>query len=100
MPKENVHSVRLNIYINDPMIRRQVKTAAAKRDISVSEYCLHAITIQLIKDRERLPEEKPDLLKAAIERAHRFQAETFGGQVFSISSADLITEAREERNMR
>jgi len=30
MPKKNIRSVRLNIYINDPTIRRQVKTAPAK----------------------------------------------------------------------
>jgi hypothetical protein len=100
MPKKNIPSVRLNIYINDPTIRRQVKTAAAKQDISVSEYCLRAITVQLMKDGERLPKEEPNLLKAAIEKAHRFQAETFGGQVFSISSSDLIREAREDRNIR
>jgi hypothetical protein len=100
MPKKNIRSVRLNIYINDPNIRRQVKTAAAKQDSSVSEYCLRAITVQLMKDGEKPPKEEPNLLKGAIEKAHRFQAETFGGRLFSISSADLITEARENRNIR
>jgi len=99
MPKKKISPLRLNIYINDPSIRRQVKTAAAKQDISVSEYCLRAITLQLMKDRERPGKEAPDFLKAAIERAHRFQAETFGDRVFSISSADLIREARENRNV-
>jgi len=99
MPKEKVSPLRLNIYINDPTIRRQVKTAAAKQDISVSEYCLRAISLQLMKDGERPGKEGSDFLKAAIERAHRFQAETFGGRVFSISSADLIREARENRNV-
>ena len=100
MPTKNMRSVRLNIYINDPTIRRQVKTAAAKQDISVSEYCLRAITVQLMKDGEKPPKEESNLLKAAIEKAHRFQAETFGGRVFSISSADLIREARKNRNIR
>ncbi len=104
MPKKKISSVRLNIYVNDPAIRRQVKTAAAKQDISVSEYCLRAITVQLMKDGERPhkdggkpPEEEPNFLKPAVEKAHRFQAEAFGGRVFSISSADLIREAREDR---
>ena len=100
MPKKNARSVRLNIYINDPTIRRQVKTAAAKQDISVSEYCVRAITVQLMKDGEKPPEKEPNRLKSAIEKAHRFQADTFGGRVFSISSADLIREARENRNIR
>ncbi len=99
MPKKKISSLRLNIYINDPTIRRQVKTAAAKQDISVSEYCLRAITLQLIKDGERPRKEDSGFLKAAIEKAHRFQAETFGGRVFSISSADLIREARENRSV-
>jgi hypothetical protein len=99
MDKKKISPLRLNIYINDPTIRRQVKTAAAKQDISVSEYCLRAITLQLIKDGEKPPEEESNFLKAAVENAHRFQAETFGGRVFSISSADLIREAREDRNM-
>ncbi|MBW2339735.1 MAG: hypothetical protein JRF50_05195 [Deltaproteobacteria bacterium] len=100
MPKKNIRSVRLNIYINDPAIRRQVKTAAAQQDISVSEYCLRAIRVQLMKDGGKLPKEEPSLLKAAIEKAQRFQTETFGGRVFSISSADLIAEARENRNIQ
>jgi len=99
MPKKKISPLRLNIYVNDPTIRRQVKTAAAKQDISVSEYCLRAITVQLMRDGEKPPKEEPNLLKPAVEKAHRFQAETFGGRVFSISSADLIREAREDRNI-
>ena len=99
MPKEKISSLRLNIYVNDPTIRRQVKTVAAKQDISVSEYCLRAILVQLIKDGEKPPKEKLNFLKPAVEKAHRFQAESFGGRVFSVTSADLIREAREDRNI-
>lgn len=87
---------RLNIYLPDPAIRRQVKAAAAKRDLSLSEYCLQGITTQLIRDGERPPDGKDrHPLQAALAIARRFQAETFGGLVFSVSSADLIREARE-----
>jgi len=99
MHRKKTIPARLNIYVNDPAIRRHVKTAAAKRDISVSEYCLGAITLQLIKDGEMPRERKTDFHKAAIEKARRFQAETFGGRVFSVSSADLVKEARESRNV-
>jgi len=99
MSKKKSTPLRLNIYINDSTIRRQVKTAAAKQDITVSEYCLRAITLQLIKDGEKPHKGGPNSLKAAIEKAHRFQTETFGGQVFSISSADLIRVAREDRDL-
>lgn len=87
---------RLNIYLPDPVIRRQVKAAAAKRDLSVSEYCLRAITSQLIRDRELPPRGKGlHSLEAAIATARRFQAETFSGRVFAVSSAELIRDARE-----
>ncbi|GIW50694.1 MAG: hypothetical protein KatS3mg081_0049 [Gemmatimonadales bacterium] len=92
---------RLNIYLPDPAIRRQVKAAAAKQDLSASEYCLRAITRQLIRDGERPPhgKERPPL-ETAIAAARRFQAETFGGRVFTVSSAELIREAREGRMTR
>jgi len=98
MPNKKTNFIRLNIYINDPDIRRQVKRVAANQDISVSEYCVRAITRQLIKDGERSSEGKLNSLKSAVKKAHRFQAETFGERVFSVSSADLIRKARENRN--
>ncbi len=98
MSKKKNNSIRLNIYVHEPGIRRQVKTAAARQDISVSEYCLRAITNQLIKDEEKLPEKTASLLKTATEKARTFHAKTFGKQVFVVSSADLIKEARESRD--
>jgi hypothetical protein len=89
---------RLNIYLHDPTIRRQVKAAAAKRDLSISEYCLRAITAQLVTDGERSPSRNNGQLEATIRKARRFQDETFGDRVFAISSADLIREARERNN--
>jgi hypothetical protein len=55
-----------------------------------------ANTRQLIREGERLPEGKGRVpLETAIATARRFQAETFGGRVFAVSSAELIREARE-----
>jgi urease beta subunit len=99
MPEKKISPLRLNIYINDPAIRRQVKTAAAKQDISVSKNCLRAITLQLMNDGERPRNEESHSLKDAVEKARKFQAKAFGGRVFSISSADLIREARENGNI-
>jgi hypothetical protein len=89
--------VRLNIYIHDPDIRRQIKAVAAKRDISVSDYCLRAITNQLVKEEE-IGREEANPLKTGLEKARKFQTKTFGGKVFSVSSAELIRESRESRN--
>ena len=91
---------RLNIYVHDPLIRRRIKIAAAKKDISVSEYCLQAITDQLAKETEMGLKRNDFSLEAALGKAKRFQAKTFGGRSFRVSSADLIREARKERNAR
>jgi hypothetical protein len=92
------NTVRLNIYVHNPLIRRRIKTAAAQRDISVSEYCLQAITDQLVREAEIDLKRNDISLEGALERAKRFQAKTFGGRVFKVSSGDLIQEARNERN--
>jgi len=91
-------SVRLNIYLPDPAIRRQVKAAAARQDLSISDYCVRAIRLQIEHDQEsesaradRTP------LTVAVQRARRFQAKTFRGRTFTISSAELIRQARERR---
>ncbi len=89
---------RLNIYLPHPAFRSQVKTAAAKRDLSVSEYCLRAITSQLIRDGERPPRRLAhSALSAAVAAARRFQTKTFGGRVFAMESSELIREARKAR---
>jgi len=90
-------SMRLNIYVHEPGIRRQVKAAAARKDISVSEYCLRAITDHLIKDEEALREKEGSPLGTAAKKARTFHSKTFGKRVFVISSAELIREARENR---
>jgi hypothetical protein len=90
--------IRLNIYVHDPNIRRQIKEMTARKDISISEYCLRAIKSQLIKEQKAAHEEG-NVLKKAVKKAQRFQ-ETFGGKTFAISSADLIRETREDRNAK
>lgn len=97
MPKNKNSPVRLNIYIHDPGIRRQIKAMAARKDVSMSEYCLQAITKQLVEERE-MNGEGMSSLKTAVRKAYKFQTQTFRGKTFAVSSADLIREARENRN--
>jgi hypothetical protein len=88
--------VRLNIYLPEAALRREVKTAAASRDLSVSEYCLRAITAQLARDGDRRSSrEASGLTERAVRAARHFQAQTFRNRVFTVSSADLIRETRE-----
>ncbi len=89
--------VRLNIYVNDPAIRKQVKTAAAKHDLSVSDYCLQAIVSRLAEEDEIPLRGKGHPLARAVKKARRFQAKAFPGRVLSVSSAALIAQARKER---
>ena len=99
MSKRSVPPVRLNIYLPDVAIRRQVKAAAAKRDLSLSEYCVRAITAQLIRDGEGAAERvSPHSTAAAVAAARRFQAAAFKGKVFAVRSSELIREARRERS--
>jgi hypothetical protein len=91
---------RINIYVPDPAVRRLVKAAAAKRDLSVSDYCLQAITAQLVRDGEKgAVEAGATTARTAVARARRFQAQTFKGRQFQVSSASLIREGRPTRSV-
>jgi hypothetical protein len=90
---------RINIYVPDRAVRRQVKAAAAQRDLSISDYCLGAITAQLVRDGERgAVDSGATAAGAAVARARRFQAQTFKGRRFRVSSASLIRESRATRS--
>ena len=99
MPRNKNSPVRLNIYIHNPGIRRQIKAVAARKDISISEYCVQAITNQLRKEQEIPHEEGASALKNAVGKARRFHKKTFEGKVFTVSSTDLIRKAREDRDI-
>ncbi len=87
---------RINIYLEDPEIRRQVKTAAAKKDMSVSRYCMQAIMERI--DGEESGPGKQRALTKVVQNARRFQSRHFGSKIFSVSSADLIRDARKRRS--
>ena len=97
MPKRKSTLPRISVYLPDSTIRRQIKMAAAKEDLSVSEYCLKAITARVAQDGEKSSEAKVDHLQRAVSEARRFQSEKLRGRVFTTSSADLIRESREAR---
>ena len=44
---------RLSLYLEDDEFKRQVKVAAAKRGLAVTDYCAEAIEERLIRDGER-----------------------------------------------
>jgi hypothetical protein len=93
---------RLNIYVRDPDLRRRVKAAAARRDLSVSDYCLRAISAQLASDGEGRAgsARSGGGGSAPVSRARRFQRSTFKGRLFTVGSAELIAESRRRRGAR
>jgi hypothetical protein len=44
---------RLSLYLEDEGLKRQVKVAAAKRGMTVTDYCAEAIEARLIRSGER-----------------------------------------------
>ncbi len=91
---------RLNIYVPSKSLRRLVKAAAAKHDLSVSEYCVQAITDKLKGEGEAVWGEpaRSSPGQSAVSRARRFITSTFKGHQFAVSSADLIRDARSKRS--
>ncbi|CAN5673685.1 hypothetical protein BH23GEM3_BH23GEM3_14650 [soil metagenome] len=102
MQKKKPAAPRLNIYLPDPSVRRRIKAAATEQDISASEYCVRAILAHLEQEQQTVsPEqERAQRLRSAVEQARRFREATFQDQVFSVSSAELIREVRENEEVR
>jgi hypothetical protein len=69
---------------------------AAQKNVSVSEFCLQAITNQLVREQAMSNEGKSSL-KTALEKANKFRTKTFRGKTFAVSSVDLIREDRKDR---
>lgn len=90
--------VRLNIYIDDEEMRRQVKIAAARRDMTVTEYCKRAIAEQLRREAEvswakepQPPEASREEKLAIIQRMDEARRRT--GPI-GVSVTELIKEGR------
>ena len=43
--------VRVNIYLDDPVLKREIKVAAANQGVSLSAYCVDAIREKLSRAR-------------------------------------------------
>jgi hypothetical protein len=83
--------VRLNIYLPDQATRQQIKLLAAERNLTLSQFCLQAVQAQFPITDVRKQESR---LSQAVDRARKFQRQSFGERVFQVNSADLIRQAR------
>jgi hypothetical protein len=81
---------RLGLYLDDEVMRRQIKVAAAKRGMSTTAYCTQAIKERLIRDGE-INDKNDGNRKALLARMNRLRKEI--GSVGK-STAELIEEGR------
>jgi uncharacterized protein (DUF1778 family) len=86
---------RLSLYLRDDKFRRQIKVAAAKRGLSISDYCMKAIERQLMQDGELSVRDvfaaTEGYRASVIARMDRLREEI--GPV-DLSAAELIKEGR------
>ena len=98
MAKKKSSPVRLNIYVHDPDLRRQIKEMTARKEVSISDYCLRAIKTQLLQEQKTEHEEE-NVLKKAVKKAQLFQ-ETFGAEPlpFALRTLSVKPEKMEVPN--
>ena len=77
--------------------RERLNDAAARKGVSVAEYCRLAIDREMAEDEGG---DAPDALRPHfdIEGLIALQKEAFGDRVLPTDSAEMIREAREERD--
>ncbi len=77
-------------------VHERLQAAAARKGVSVGEYCRAAIYDALSKDEaeETAEPQKPHF---DIESLIALRKQTFGDRVLPTDSAEMIREAREER---
>ena len=77
----------------DASLQRRLKAVAARRGVSMREYCETAIDRELTRDE--MP--APRFTLAVMDRLMEVRATAPDGGMFEDDSVDLIREAREER---
>jgi len=81
---------RLGLYLEDEVIRRQIKVAAAKRGMSTTAYCAQAIKERLVRDGE-ISDKADGNRKALLARMDRLRQEIGPA---GMPTAELVEEGR------
>jgi hypothetical protein len=89
--KNETSPVRLNIYLPDQATRQRIKLKAAEENLTLSRFCLQAIEAQFPQAEK---EKEETSLSKAVDRARKFQHQTFGNRIFQVNSAHLIRQTR------
>ena len=79
-----------------PDLQERLQAAAARKGVSLGQYCRAAIDKELAKDDVDGTGESPKP-HFDIERLIALRKQTFGDRVLPTDSAEMIREAREER---
>ena len=85
------NKARLGLYLKDEEVKRQIKIAAARRGMTVTDYCARAIEERLIKDGERSAEGEDKNKVVLLSRMDKLRQEI--GSI-GISTAELVEEGR------
>jgi hypothetical protein len=92
MPKAKGGYSRLNIYLDDPNLRTQVKVAAARRGVTVSAYCLEAIRQRIASEGQANPSDEELERRLAASRSLDNLREKIGP--IGVPVSELIREGR------
>ena len=85
------NKTRLGLYLEDEELKRQIKVAAARRGVTVTNYCARAIEERLIRDGERGIEDQDKNRIALLSRIDKLRQET--GPI-GMSTAELVEHGR------
>jgi len=81
----------VNIYLDDPGLKREIKIAAANRGVTLSAYCVEAIEQRLTREQPESGAEKEVSSQSAAEALDRLRDEI--GPI-GIPVRELIDEGR------
>lgn len=81
-----------------PDLRRRVKIAAAEQDVSVRDYVVQILEQALADGRSPRTDRGNPVTAEAVERLAATRDLILQGRTFTDDSADLIRQAREERD--
>jgi len=82
---------RLGLYLEDEEVKKQIKVAAAKRGMTVTDYCAQAIEDRLISDGEKSIKDRSKNKIAFLFRMDKLREEI--GPI-GISTSELVEEGR------
>jgi hypothetical protein len=85
------NKARLGLYLEDEELKRQIKVAAARRGVTVTNYCARAIEERLIRDGERGVADQDKNRIALLSRIDKLRQEI--GPI-GMSTAELVEQGR------